>query len=381
MAAIDLNKLKCKNEICKEFGKQKADQIKTYGFYKTALGKRRRFICRSCKKTFSMNTGTPYSGLRKSKNTFDKVAISSVEGTSKSAIARIHKLSLSTVCRWLDLAEVAAEKFNAQNLKGYQLTEIQADELKFYAATSLKQGDKGKEEWVFTAMEVSSRLWPAFVVGNRSSKHTQELFDKLSSTGKFGDKKILFTTDGFQFYKSAINKTFGPLAVYAQVIKMIRKNRIVKVGEELVLGRAHQLEELLENSECSSKINTAFIERLNLTIRQGSAFLNRRTAAFSREERCFQGHLYLLQAYYNFSRFHRSLKCGTVHRTPAMEAGIASRQIDFREIFSFWVLGDRFFLVHDDCEQKISSIAAFAARWLCEFPKIDCDSRRYNLAA
>jgi hypothetical protein len=37
------------------------------------------------------------------------------------------------------------------------------------------------------------------------------------------------------------------------------------------------LEERLRDSEDSSKLNTSFVERLNLTIRQGSAYLLRRT--------------------------------------------------------------------------------------------------------
>jgi hypothetical protein len=138
-------------------------------------------------------------------------------------------------------------------------------------------------------------------------------------------------------WKRCIELAFGPLAICAQVIKKIRKNRIVKVAEELVIGHPYQLAQLLERSPCSSRINTSFIERLNLTIRQGSSYLGRRTACFSREIDCFQGHLHLLQCYYNFVKYHRSLKCGPFHLTPAMEAGIANQRINFRQIFLFGI--------------------------------------------
>jgi hypothetical protein len=52
---------------------------------------------------------------------------------------------------------------------------------------------------------------------------------------------------------------------------------VVKVGTKLVIGSEWRLEDALEDSEDSTKLNTAFIERLNLTIRQGSAYLNRRS--------------------------------------------------------------------------------------------------------
>jgi hypothetical protein len=44
-------------------------------------------------------------------------------------------------------------------------------------------------------------------------------------------------------------------------------------------------------------------------------------------------HLALLQCYYNFIRPHRALRFGREVRTPAMQAGVASRQLSFREIF------------------------------------------------
>ena len=44
-------------------------------------------------------------------------------------------------------------------------------------------------------------------------------------------------------------------------------------------------------------------------------------------------HLELQRFYQNFVRPHRGLKLGTVTRTPAMQAGLATRALTFREIF------------------------------------------------
>jgi hypothetical protein len=87
------------------------------------------------------------------------------------------------------------------------------------------------------------------------------------------------------------------------------------------------------SSEDSSKLNTSFIERLNLTIRQGSAYLCRRTICHARWKERLEDHLELLRCYYNFIRPHRALKFGPEIRTPAMQAGLATKRLSFRDIF------------------------------------------------
>jgi hypothetical protein len=101
-----------------------------------------------------------------------------------------------------------------------------------------------------------------------------------------------------------------------------------------VIGSKGQLEEVLFRSEDSEKLNTSFIERLNLTVRQGSAYLNRKSPCHARAGEPLSNHLELLRCYYNFIRPHRGLKFGKELRTPAMQAGLASRRLSFREIFT-----------------------------------------------
>jgi transposase-like protein len=75
-----------------------------YGFYKTKWGKRRRYQCRTCGKTFCSNTGSSYHQLQHRRVTFDEVAALSVEGRNKSAIARVKRIAWNTVHRWLEKA-------------------------------------------------------------------------------------------------------------------------------------------------------------------------------------------------------------------------------------------------------------------------------------
>ena len=88
---------------------------------------------------------------------------------------------------------------------------------------------------------------------------------------------LLIVTDGFKFYGTVIRRVFGPAALYAQVIKTRRHDRVVRVDRRAVIGAAWRFDEALTHAEDSSTVNTSFIERLNLTIRQRSAYLSRRT--------------------------------------------------------------------------------------------------------
>jgi hypothetical protein len=58
--------------------------------------------------------------------------------------------------------------------------------------------------------------------------------------------------------------------------------------------------------------------------------------------------LELLRCYYNFLRPHRALKFGLEIRTPAMQAGLASKRLSFREVFMAEQEGILFVIVSID---------------------------------
>ena len=107
-----------------------------------------------------------------------------------------------------------------------------------------------------------------------------------------------------------------------------------KAERDLSIGSEWQLQDALERSEDSDRLNTSFVERLNLTIRQGSAYLQRRSPAHARFGQCLAGHLELLRCYYNFIRPHMALRFGRETRTPAMQAGLVAKRLTFRDVFT-----------------------------------------------
>ena len=66
---------------------------------------------------------------------------------------------------------------------------------------------------------------------------------------------------------------------------------------------------------------------------QSSAYLARRTLSHARATDTLDVHLELLRCYYNFVRPHRALRFGRETRTPAMQAGLATRRLTLRDIF------------------------------------------------
>ena len=100
------------------------------------------------------------------------------------------------------------------------------------------------------------------------------------------------------------------------------------------IGTAGRLKAALWESEDSETLHTSFVERLNLTIRHGSAYLRRRSPCHSRGADPLHGHVDLLRGSYNFIRPHRALKCGRETRTPAMQAGLVNAPMNWSDIFT-----------------------------------------------
>ncbi len=227
-----------------------------HGFYRTRWGKRRRYQCKSCGKTFCSTVGTPYYRLQHRHATFDEAATLGVEGLNKSAIARVKHIAWNTVHRWLERAAGWCRRFNNQKIKSLSGTELQADEIRTIVRA------QERPVWVFVVVEVWSRLWPSTIVGKRSYRNTLDLFRDVSNRMTL-EQTPLITTDGFKFYERVIGQVFGPACVCGQVIKTRRNDRVVRVERRAVIG-AGRLQQALRNSEDSAKLNTSFLERLNL---------------------------------------------------------------------------------------------------------------------
>jgi hypothetical protein len=110
-------------------------------------------------------------------------------------------------------------------------------------------------------------------------------------------------------------------------------------------GKRAVLYNILERVGLRRLIQTAFIERVNLTFRQGVAALSRKTWAYAQSEQHLLLHCEWFRAYYHFVRPHESLWIpvpGLTRRyrprTPAMALGLTDRVWSVRDLLHYPVL-------------------------------------------
>ncbi len=136
-----------------------------------------------------------------------------------------------------------------------------------------------------------------------------------------------------------------PALLYAQVMKSYRRRRLVGVMHCVVFGTQLAIEQVL--ARCGWTINTAFVERLNLDIRQCVASVGRRVNTLCQGEEGLLDRLVLFQTYHNFVLPHASLRQPFAHPlptngdgsaklwqpcTPAMAAGVTDHVWSLTEV-------------------------------------------------
>jgi IS1 family transposase len=90
--------------------------------------------------------------------------------------------------------------------------------------------------------------------------------------------------------------------IYGQVKKSYRRRKLVRVTHVMRLGTEAALTVVLQGLGFSGRLNTACIERVNLTVRHGVAALARRTWATSQQASQLLAHLEWWRAYYHGCR-------------------------------------------------------------------------------
>lgn len=294
---------------------------------RTRAGPIQRHRCSGCRHTFSQRTSTPYHRLRCRQSEFDQAVHMVAEGSSLATVARVLERSAGTISRWMRRAGEFARAYQERTVTRVPATEVQVDELRGYLE------DRETTAWVRSAIEVSSRLWTSVQISRRTWRSTRLFFVGLRDRLDLEHCRPLITTDSFKYNEECIRKTMEARCLHAQVEKQVRGNRVVRVDRKLVLGSKDDLDTFFSNSEDSKKINTSYIERLNLFKRNSCAALRRKTSCAAKVADALLGRVEISRLYYNFVRPHSSLRFGKKCRTPAQQAGLADRPLRWREVF------------------------------------------------
>jgi IS1 family transposase len=302
------------------------------------------------------------------------------EGLGLRAVARVFEVDPNTVLQWLVEAAGHLQAFSQYFLHDMRVTQVQLDEL-FALLSAVQAGEVSEAEattrlsrsphWVWVAMDPVSKLLLAIDVGSRTLAMAQRVVHQVVQV--LAPSCIpLFLTDGFKEYTTALLMHYGqwvqvprrqapgpapkprwmplPALLYAQVVKTVRRRRLVGVKHRVVFGTIEAVNQVLR--PLGWQINTAFVERINLSLRQHVAAIGRRVTTLCKGEEGLRQQLVLFQGYHNFCLPHTSLRLplakpestngtGSAKRwclqTPAMAARLTDHVWSLREVLLFRV--------------------------------------------
>lgn len=164
------------------------------------------------------------------------------------------------------------------------------------------------------------------------------------------------SSDGNDSYPEAMLETWGRLPEYTgrgrpptrkqpqpewkclQVTKHRSGGRLIRVTHKVVYGDPNEVPNFMG-------MNTAYVERTNLTSRQMNGRMVRKTLSFSKEKEMLKASCALEDVVYNLTRPVKSLRLEVnsdprqwVHRSPAMAAGITDHIWTIGEIMMMLVV-------------------------------------------
>jgi IS1 family transposase len=302
------------------------------------------------------------------------------EGLGIRATARVFEVDANTVLQWLVEAAEQLRAFSRYFLCNVHVEQLQLDEL-YAVLRDLKSGAISDDEaiqrlerspcWVWTAMDPQSKLLLVIEVGTRTLAMAQRVVHQVVQRLAPGCVPLCLT-DGLKDHATALLTHFGqwrqparrrekgplpkprwvpvPELLYAQVVKSYRRRRIVGVNYRVVFGTMKQVQQVLV--ACGRKINTAFVERLTLDIRQRVAAVGRRVNTLCQGEDGLRQQLAVYHVYYNFCLPHASLRrplvvpeptngrgSAKVWRpcTPAVAAGLTDHVWSLKEVLLYRV--------------------------------------------
>ena len=213
--------------------------------------------------------------------------------------------------------------------------------------------------WIWTSLDPQSKLIINFFIGQRTLEDCRLFIKDLIKRIR---SKPLFTSDELPHYQTALLENFShqenqpktgkrgrpkkpklvidPELQYATIHKTRKNGKVVKVERNVVFGDPKLIDQTIEASEMSNSINTSFIERSNLTLRNHNRKVARKTLCFAKLKQALEAQTNIVITYYNFSKPHRGLTLRSpngkrIKRTPAMAANLIDRIWPMGEILAY----------------------------------------------
>ena len=303
--------------------------------------KERRYICHTCHRTFAETSGTMLYGLKHPIWLVLVILSLLAYGCPIPAIVATFEVDERTVADWQLKAGQHAKTVQQQVVCQGQVDvgQVQADEL--YTKT------QAGPVWIATAMTVFSRLWLWGAISwDRDAALVEPVIEQVRAAAQ-PEQPILFAVDGFKAYVTSILKVFrDPLYTgkpgrprllvwqdlhIVQVVKQRVGRRLVSITRRLAHGSLVRAEALMQRTQVElGRINTAYIERLNATLRTWMPALVRRTRTPSGTRTRLEAALFWTGCVYNFCHGH-----ATLAGTPAMAADLTDHGWSIDELIRY----------------------------------------------
>jgi hypothetical protein len=220
------------------------------------------------------------------------------------------------------------------------------------------------DNYSLTAIKPDTRLFISHHEGKRTAEDAIELFKDIEQKRSITSPIPVFTSDNWSPFEEGLAYVYSfqetppyngkgrrslpvlvpyPNLKYARICKRRERGRVVEIVEEVVFGEPEEVLSLL-GADSGGRINTSYVERLNLSIRNSLARFIRRGMNCSKDLEMHSKAIDFFQAWYNFVKPHRSLRLEIndgdrkwKQRTPAMAEGLTDRIWSLNELFCFRV--------------------------------------------
>ena len=212
--------------------------------------------------------------------------------------------------------------------------------------------------WRGTAIDIDTRLRVGRAIGKNEEEVATVMMKQIRDRCNPIEPPAI-SSDGNDSYPEAMLETWGRSPEYSgrgrpptrkqpqpgwkclQVTKHRSGGKLIRVTHRVVYGDPKEVPELMG-------LNTAYVERTNLTSRQMNGRMVRKTLSFSKDEKILEASCALEDAVYNLTRPNKSLRVEVeddqrrwVTRSPAMAAGLTDHIWTIKELMMLVAVPER----------------------------------------
>ena len=259
------------------------------------------------------------------------------EGVSIRATERLTGIHRDTIMRLGVKVGQGCNALHGKLMVNLHVSRVELDEVWSFVKKkrrSVQESDPDTvgDQFIYLAMDSSSKAILSWLVGKRSTRNTIN-FVRDVRYRVLGNPEI--STDGYTPYIRAVDEAFDGSGVHGIVDK---QEVIIAKGPDADRYYAKQVLMKVERTAISGDprhISTSYIERQNLTLRMSQRRMTRLSNGFSKKYENHCAAVALYSAHYNFCRVHEALRI-----TPAMQLGLVDHVWSVSELINAAMAGE-----------------------------------------